>query len=117
MNNTLLERYRIAAVNHGQGTLSGDYKEVNKSHDALSVLFNEMCECGTDCELLTLLDDVDVSVRTWAAAHTLETNEAEALTTLRFIAKSEKSILGMNARITAEEWEKGNLRFRDRGQL
>jgi hypothetical protein len=56
--------------------------------------------------LLPLLEDSDVHVRMWAAAHALEFAPSEAEPVLASIGKL-PGLAGLSARMTLQEWQKG----------
>lgn len=99
--NELLERYREAAIKHGQGTPAGDPKLTNRSHDIIVSTFKEIKreEYGLE-RLAKFLEDEDTSVRSWAACNLLHIENTDATI-----------LLGFNAKMTLKEWDTGKLIF------
>ena len=109
---TLVAAYRTAAVEQGAATESGDYRKANRHHDVIAVVYRELRRRGRDaqCQLLPLLDDMDVHVRAWAAAHALEFAPERGESVLRRLA-ARAGAVGLNAQMTLTEWSKGALTF------
>jgi hypothetical protein len=108
---SLLDEYRRYAIDHGVFTAEGDANGINKSYDQLRRVFISLVDEGKGNELFRLYDDVDPSVQCWAAAHTLEIDEARALVKLEQIQKSGDPHVSMDAEYTIQEWKNGSLRF------
>jgi hypothetical protein len=106
-----LEQYRRHATDHGLHMMSGDAEASNESHDRLLNTFGSLVRDGNRRELLTLYDDPNPSVQCWAAAHTLELDEAMALEKLEQLERSGIPIVSLNAEYTIKEWKNGNLKF------
>jgi hypothetical protein len=108
----LVESYRAAASAHGRATESGDYRTANRNHDVLTDAYRELRARGEDAQrqLLVFLNDVDPHVRTWAATHALEFASELGERVLRLLS-THAGIVGMNAKMTLQEWSRGSLRF------
>jgi hypothetical protein len=110
----LIERYRMAAVQHGKATAEGDCKAGNKAHDVIAGAYRELRARGTSSQklLLPLLDDADCSVRIWAASHALEFAPDVGMPVLEALANAKGiGIQRLNAEMTLREWRKGALKF------
>jgi hypothetical protein len=108
--NELKIKYIDAAIIHGKTTMIGDYKLGNKQvlimHNIYKLL--KSSEEGRDI-LRSIMFENDPSVRTWAARDCLPYFPKEAERVLNEIQKLD-NIFGFNAKITLNEWKKGNLR-------
>jgi len=110
--NELLERYREAAIKHGQGTPAGDPKLTNRSHDIIVSTFKEIKreEYGLE-RLAKFLEDEDTSVRSWAACNLLHIEKFHSRKILEHIENTDATILGFDAKMTLKEWDTGKLIF------
>ncbi len=109
----LLVLFREAAFEHGQATLSGNYKIANKACDVIDAVYEEMKTRNIVEEVLVkLLSDRDISVKSWTASHLLPFIPEQAENVLKEISASEKSILGFNAEMVLKQWKKGELYFK-----
>ncbi len=104
--------YEECAIKHGEGTEKGDYKLANKNHDRLMKAFEKILDYGTIGRdaILKLLQHQDASVRCWAATHSLNYDEPQAIKTLEEITRG-KGLICSDAKIVIEEWRKGNLKL------
>jgi hypothetical protein len=107
----LIERYRKAAVSHGEATESGDSRQANASHDVIASVYRELRERGLQPCLLVLLDDSDARVRAWAGAHALEFAPDLGEPVLSALARDEPGLVGFTAEMTLNVWHEGELRF------
>ncbi len=112
MQDEFLRNYREYAVEHGAQAKTGNHVATNIAYDRLLAVLKTLYEENADSEIMSLLDDENASVRLWAAAHSLELDEPLALATLNELAAAGIPIISMDARYTAQEWLKGNLRVR-----
>lgn len=108
----LLAAYQDAARTHGAAKESGDYKAGNKAADLIATIYAELRRRGEDAQraLFPLLEDDSPNVRGWAASHALDFAPSEGAVVLRDMI-SRGGLLGLSAKITLAEWEKGRLRF------
>jgi hypothetical protein len=108
----LLAAYRDAARTHGAVTESGDYKVGNKAADLITAIYSELRRRGPDAQraLLPFLGDEDPGVRLWSASHVLEFAPSDGEAILRALIPVGR-FLGLSAKVTLEEWEKGRLSF------
>jgi hypothetical protein len=108
---SLLDEYRIHAADHGAHTVDGDSEATNASYNQVQSAFLSLMRQGKGHELFALYDDTDPSVQCWAAAHTLEVDEARAIRKLEQLKSAGIPHVSTNAHFTIEEWKSGNLRF------
>lgn len=106
-----LDEYRRYAADHGAHSMEGDADATNAAHDRLQEAFLSLARGGKRRELFKLYDDPDLAVQCWAAAHTLEVDEARALAKLAEIEKAKESFSSMDAEYTIKEWKLGVLHF------
>jgi hypothetical protein len=110
---TLVQFYRSAAEAHGAATEDGNHRAANRHHDALAEVYRELRNRGPNAqgELLPLLDDINVHVRAWAAAHALEFCPERGEAVLKRLASGNPGVVRLNAEMTLSEWKKGSLAF------
>ncbi|HEY4640547.1 MAG TPA: DUF2019 domain-containing protein [Thermoanaerobaculia bacterium] len=108
----LIKQYAAAAARHHRETLEGTPRAANRQHDILAAAYRELRKRGAGAQnkLLSLLDDPDAGVRSWAAAHALEFAPAAGEPVLQEIARI-PGLTGFNAQMTLQEWKKGRLQF------
>jgi len=107
-----LQAYRDAAAAHGAATKAGDSKNANKAYDDLHSALREITSAKADTSLISLFDDQDLGVQLWAAAHSLEVDEAAARQKLQMLSDADIPLVSMSARYTLMEWKSGKLKFR-----
>jgi len=109
---TLIATYRASAIAHGESTEGGNHRKANRHHDMIASVYRELRGRGDEdrLALLPLLDDINPYVRAWAAAHALEFAPDRGETVLRRLAAI-PGLVGLNAEMTLDEWEKGLLQF------
>ena len=109
--NSLLGEYRRHACDQGASMLEGEGDASNEAYDRLQDAFMSLIRAGRRDELFELYNDFDPWVQSWAAAHTLEIDEARALAKLEHLQNSENPHVSSCAKIAIEEWKNGALRF------
>jgi hypothetical protein len=107
----LLAEYREQALAH-RANSTVDAKKANAAYAALQQVLKRMVGDGVDYLLFELYEDPNIGIQAWAAAHTLELDEARAQLKLEEISKAGVPLISSGSRITLEEWKKGNIRFR-----
>ena len=109
----LVEQYSAAAAAHGRATLTADDVEANRASDQIARIYSELRARGLAAQraLLRLLTDADASVRLWAGAHALEFSSVDGESVLLEIVEQERGLIGFTARMTLQQWQKGELRF------
>jgi hypothetical protein len=110
---TLLDEYRGVASDHGKHTQQGDHKKANVAHDRLGEILKSFVAAEEDQQLFSLYEDSDQWVQAWAAAHTLEIDEARAIAKLEELQMAEIPLVSMGAKYTIQEWKSGDLKFRE----
>jgi hypothetical protein len=111
MMNTLLDAYQRHASDHGKHTLQGDAEATNAAYDHLRNTFVAIVKAGYGHELFRFYDETDPWVQLWAAAHTLEIDEARALAKLRERVNARIPHISTSAKYTIQGWKNGELRF------
>ena len=103
--------YIKAAVLHGESTVSGEYEIGNKQVDIMQEAYKVLrkSEEGRN-KLKEIMSHNNPNVRTWAAKDCLPYYPNEAEKILENVSKLD-DIFGLNAKITLQEWRKGNLKF------
>ena len=107
----LINEYISLAVEHGETTLSGDYKRGNKAHAKMMKIIDKIKtgEPNIRKQFYTLMYHENDSVKIWTSVTLLKTFEEEALTVLRNVEKQDKDIFASTAKLTIDSWEKGML--------
>ena len=107
----LIQEYRDAAVRHGAANESGKASAGNKDADLMLAIYKEFLRRGLQSQicLLPLLEDVDPSVRGWAATHALNFTAPAAMRVLEALS-TESSLLSFGAEMALKEWKKDKLR-------
>lgn len=88
---------------------SGNWETGNQLYNRIIAIYNELETSGREKDLLELLDYKNPWVRLWAATFMLKVDSKKAeqvleeLSTLKFV--------GFDAKITLQEWRKGNLKL------
>ncbi len=108
---SLLDEYRRHACDQGAAMLEGEGDASNSAYDRLQDALVSLIRAGRRHELFGLYDDLDPWVQSWAAAHTLEIDEARALAKLEQLQKSENPHVSSCAKFAIEEWKNGALRI------
>ena len=106
----LISDYIKYAKEHGNGTENGDYIRTNKAYGKIIETYKEIIKLGEEGQqaLLELLKHNNLSVSGWAATHSLEFAEENAIHTLENNALC-KGIIAFDAKMVLEEWKKGTL--------
>lgn len=107
-----MERYRAAALAHGEATEAGDHRRANKAHQQLVEALRAVRATGDAAGALgKLMDDPELAVRVWAATHGLEFDPDAAERVLSGIASGGHTIHQFNAEMVLREWRAGRLTF------
>ena len=107
---SLVARYKDAAKRHGLAKTS---RAANKAAEEVASIHRELRQRGLAAleRLLPLLQDQDVSVRGWAAAHALQFAPQQATAVLEELAAGPASPIRVDALMTLREWRAGRLQF------
>jgi hypothetical protein len=105
----VIAQYRLAAARQGKFTEEGDFERANQAYDELSAAIRSLRGGeGGLAKLSPLLNDVDSSVRCWAATHLLLSGSEEAVVVLEELSK-EPGIVGLDAQQVLGSWRDGTL--------
>lgn len=100
-----------AAILHGEATETGDYKLGNKQYAVIANAYRKLKDQKNGIEILhKLMNHKNISVQSWAASYLLKTHTEEAKKVLQSVA-DKHGLVGFSAKMTLQEWEKGNLKF------
>lgn len=110
--NILLQKYIELAIKHEEFTLNGDFKNGNKIHKKLINTLEKIKLENKEVknEFYDLLYFENDSVKIWTAVTLIETFENKCVRILSDVAKSNKTILSLNAETTLDAWKKGMLK-------
>ena len=108
----VIEEFVTAAVQYGEATLEGNSRVVNKQHEILRKLYQELREgySSFESEIHQLLSHDNSYVRLHAACCLIPVSPTEAKEALVKLS-SERGTLGFDAKMTLKEWEKGTLKI------
>ena len=96
------------ASKHLLYTLNGDYKNANKLQTKFLKIYNKVNKFHRQGLFEDLLNHDNEGVRLWAATASLKTNPEVAVSCLNKLI-SLPSITSMDAKMTLDLWEKGEL--------
>ena len=107
----LIEEYIKLAIEHGETTLSGDFKTGNKAHSRMMKIIDKikLSESEIRKQFMNLMNHENDSVKIWTAVTLLKTCEKDALSVLKRVAEKSKDIFALNAKMTIDAWHKGML--------
>ncbi len=101
--------FKKNAIEHGQCTMSGEYKRGNKCYKNIMDAIKHIAANEQYAGFKPMLKDTNPSLRIWAAFALLHVETKDAVKTLKAIVKSEEGIMAFNAKMTLEEFKKGNI--------
>jgi len=73
--------------------------------------FRKLRDDGKLSELAKFLDHENVRVRLWVSTYLLAFDEELAKQSLKKLAEDQSSFVGLDAKLTLQEWNKGNLTY------
>ena len=96
---------------YGDAIETGNHKQANKAYDKLMEAYRQIKKQGAllSTRFHELLSSPSMGTRLWAATHYLAISNDEAEKVLSALGEVPNSLLAVSAKITLEEWEKGNL--------
>jgi hypothetical protein len=102
-----------AASEHGECMAACDPKRANAKFDQMANLYAELRRRGPSAqrELLSLIESPNPHVRLHAATYALDFDPRLAEMIITDIFQKESGLLRADARMTLEQWRKGELRF------
>jgi hypothetical protein len=105
----LVEQYRELSARHGRAIEAGHHKDANRDFDVIVAINKELRARGIEAhrQLLSLLNDPELGTRCWAATDVLEFAPREGEVVLAELAKVPKSLVGLTAELTLEQWKAG----------
>lgn len=108
--NLILEYARLSDL-YGDAIETGNHKKANKAYDELMAVYQQIKAQGalTSEDFHELLFAPSMGTRLWAATHYLAISSEEAEKVLSALGEVPNSLLAVSAKITLEEWGKGNL--------
>jgi len=109
----LVASFAETASEHGQFMASCDPKRANAKFDQMARLYGELRRRGGGAQrqLLALMKSDNPYIRLYAATYTLDFEPDQALPVLDEILRTEEGTLKFTARMTLEQWHKGEMRF------
>ena len=108
--NLILEYARLSDL-YGDAIETGNHKKANKAYDELMAVYQQIKAQGalTSEDFHELLFAPSMGTRLWAATHYLAISSEEAEKVLSALGEVPNSLLAVSAKITLEEWGKGNI--------
>ena len=101
-------RFEEVALKHAEATEAGHYTQANKCYQVIAKSARYLKETNNLKQLSKLLYSESIGVRMWAATYLLPVFEHNAMQILQSIA-SGNNIHSLTAKMTIDEWKKGNL--------
>jgi hypothetical protein len=108
----IIENFIDATIKHGEATEEENWKVANRQYKTIEKSYQqlkEMDEEGVN-ELIKLLDYDNDYVKLWSASYLLPVTEEKAKSILIMLSQK-VGPPSFEAKMTLEEWEKGNLKF------
>ncbi len=109
----LVSAFAKAASEHGEFMEACDPKRANAKFRQMAKLYGEIRRRGIAAqrELLTLLTNDNPNIRSRAAEYALDFEPREGEKVLKEILETQIGDLRLTARMTLEQWRKGEIRF------
>ncbi|WP_321548288.1 DUF2019 domain-containing protein [Hyalangium rubrum] len=108
----LVEKYREISARHGRAIEAGNHKSANRDFSLIVAINKELRSRGSEAhqQLLSLLDDSEPGTRCWAAIDVLAFAPQEGERVLAELAKVPKSLVGLTAELTLQQWKRGEYK-------
>lgn len=108
----LVEKYRELSARHGHAIEEGNHKAANRDFDVIVAINKELRARGIEVhrQLLSLLNDPEPGTRCWAATDVLAFAPQEGERVLAELAKVPKSLVGLTAGMTLQQWKAGEYK-------
>lgn len=107
----LVDEYLSAIKHFEEASISGDQKTAKKFYKVMDANFRKLRDSGRLGELIKFIDHENARVRLWVSTHLLVFNEKVARNSLEKLVKEESDLVGFDAEMTLQEWDKGNLTY------
>lgn len=101
--------FKKNAIEHGQHTMSGDYKLCNKCYKNIMNAVKYIASKGKYDGYKPMLEDANPSLRIWTAFALLHVDTKNAVKALKKVIKEDDGIMSFDAKMTLKEFKKGNL--------
>ncbi|OQB24674.1 MAG: hypothetical protein BWY11_00896 [Firmicutes bacterium ADurb.Bin182] len=106
-----IDKFVNACIEKGRFEELGDSKSGNKCYKIIRSVYEQLRDSGRLNELTTLLEHENPYVRLWASSYALQIVPKQAEETLEKLSAIKSVMAGFSAKITLQEWKKGNLKF------
>jgi hypothetical protein len=108
----IVKNFINASIKQGESLEEGNWKVANRQYKIIEKSYHQLNELGKEGEkeLVKLLDYNNDYVKLWSATYSLPIEEVKAKKILEILSNKTRG-LGLTAKMTIEEWEKGNLKF------
>ncbi len=104
-----IEKFVNACIEKGRLEELGDSKSGNKYYKVIRSVYERLRDSGRLIELTTLLEHENPYVRLWASSYVLQIVPKKAEEALEKLSAIKGVMAGFSAKITLQEWKKGNL--------
>lgn len=111
MNNKDIVIFELEAIRYGHSMEKCDSKAANKAYDLIYKAYGNLKKQNSLLELESLLEHDSPYVRLWAARYLLPVTTKKAKDILNKLSIIKGATIGLNAKMTLSEWDKGNLQF------
>jgi hypothetical protein len=109
----LVSAFAKAAAEQAEFMAAFDPKRANSKFDQMAKLYGELRRRGSEAQrqLLALLESENPHIRLQAAIYTLDFEPEIAEKVITSIFRNETGSLRSEARMTLEQWRKGEIKF------
>lgn len=109
----LITEYRKAAIIHGEASEAGNARRCNAAYDELTRIRRQLRQAGPEHarKILTLLDDENRSVRSWAAVDALDLSPDDGVRVLREVASGPRGMVRLDAEMVLKLWDAGEWKI------
>lgn len=110
-NKKWISEYARLSNLYGCAIEAGNHKQANKVYDKLMEAYRQIKAQGalTSEDFHELLSAPSMGTRLWAATHYLVISHEKSEKVLTALGEVSNSLLAVSAKMTLDEWKKGNL--------
>ena len=107
----IIQEYARLSDLYGDAIETGNHKKANKAYDELMAVYQQIKAQGAlNSEAFhELLSAPSMGTRLWAATYYLAISYEESEKVLTALGEVSNSLLAVSAKMTLDEWKKGNL--------
>jgi hypothetical protein len=108
----IIENFINASIKQGESIEEGNWKVANRQYKIIEKSYQHLRKLDEKSvyELIKLLDYNNDYVKLWSATYSLSIDEEKAKNVLKILSNKSGG-LGLTAKMTLQEWEKGNIKY------